>query len=67
MATPNVLINYEHVGILELRFEYILNVVHIMQDELMAWWSATSKDNIKIPSEEDLRVKVKKKRMLGLL
>ncbi|XP_062168264.1 uncharacterized protein LOC133874350 isoform X4 [Alnus glutinosa] len=38
-----------------------------LEDELMAWWSATSSDRWKIPSEEDLRLKVKKKRMLGLL
>lgn len=46
--------------------QYISNH-DFLEDELMAWWSTTSKDNIKIPSEEDLRVKVKKKRMLGLL
>lgn len=32
----------------------------------MAWWSATSIDGGKIPSEEDLTAKIKKKRMLGL-
>ncbi|XP_009378797.2 uncharacterized protein LOC103967246 isoform X1 [Pyrus x bretschneideri] len=36
------------------------------EDELRAWWSATSKGSDKIPSEEDLREKVKRKRMLGL-
>ncbi|KAG6727106.1 hypothetical protein I3842_02G114300 [Carya illinoinensis] len=37
-----------------------------LEDELMAWWSATSIDGGKIPSEEDLTAKIKKKRMLGL-
>ncbi|KAM1724064.1 hypothetical protein ACFX13_022612 [Malus domestica] len=36
------------------------------EDELRAWWYATSKGSDKIPSEEDLREKVKRKRMLGL-
>ncbi|KAG2728041.1 hypothetical protein I3843_01G182700 [Carya illinoinensis] len=36
-----------------------------LEDELMAWWCATSRDGGKIPSEEELRVKFKKKRMLG--
>ncbi|XP_041007724.1 uncharacterized protein LOC121252232 isoform X3 [Juglans microcarpa x Juglans regia] len=36
-----------------------------LEDELMAWWSATSRDGAKIPSEEELGVKFKKKRMLG--
>lgn len=31
----------------------------------MAWWSATLKGGSKIPSEEDLRLKVKEKKMLG--
>lgn len=38
---------------------------YIEQDELMAWWSLTSRNGDKIPSEEDMRVKVKTKRMLG--
>lgn len=36
-----------------------------VEDELMAWWSITSRDSGKIPAEEDLRLKVKEKRMLG--
>lgn len=36
-----------------------------LEDELMAWWSITSRNGDKIPSEEDMRVKVKTKRMLG--
>ncbi|XP_050239491.1 uncharacterized protein LOC126688729 isoform X5 [Quercus robur] len=42
-----------------------LNCHHILQDELMAWWSATSSDSAQIPSEEDLRLKVKKRKVLG--
>lgn len=42
-----------------------LNSHHILQDELMAWWSATSRDSAQIPSEEDLRLKVKKRKVLG--
>ncbi|KAM5550213.1 hypothetical protein ABKV19_027635 [Rosa sericea] len=37
-----------------------------LEDELRAWWSATSKNNAKIPSIEDLREKVKMKKLLGL-
>nr|XP_023915907.1 uncharacterized protein LOC112027474 isoform X2 [Quercus suber] len=36
-----------------------------LEDELMAWWSATSRDSAQIPSEEDLRLKVKKRKVLG--
>ncbi|KAK4586195.1 hypothetical protein RGQ29_023408 [Quercus rubra] len=36
-----------------------------LEDELMAWWSATSRDGAQIPSEEDLRLKVKKRKVLG--
>ncbi|KAM5552994.1 hypothetical protein ABKV19_025307 [Rosa sericea] len=37
-----------------------------LEDEVRAWWSATSKNNAKIPSIEDLREKVKMKKLLGL-
>ncbi|KAL6194848.1 hypothetical protein ACLB2K_035923 [Fragaria x ananassa] len=37
-----------------------------LEDELRAWWSAMSKNNAKIPSEEDLREKEKMKNLLGL-
>ncbi|KAF3952474.1 hypothetical protein CMV_021971 [Castanea mollissima] len=36
-----------------------------LEDELMAWWSATSRDGAQIPSEEDLNLKVKKRKVLG--
>ncbi|PON53245.1 Zinc finger, CCHC-type domain containing protein [Parasponia andersonii] len=36
-----------------------------LEDELMAWWSTTARNGGKIPSEEDLKAKVKTKRMLG--
>ncbi|XP_024023066.1 uncharacterized protein LOC112092093 [Morus notabilis] len=36
-----------------------------LEDELLAWWSITSRNGDKIPSEEDLGVKVKTKKMLG--
>uniref|UniRef100_A0A2P2LGL0 Uncharacterized protein LOC105129485 isoform X1 n=2 Tax=Rhizophora mucronata TaxID=61149 RepID=A0A2P2LGL0_RHIMU len=39
---------------------------YLLEDELMAWWSATSKAGIGLPSEEYLRRKVKEKQMLGL-
>nr|XP_011467863.1 PREDICTED: uncharacterized protein LOC101293145 isoform X1 [Fragaria vesca subsp. vesca]XP_011467867.1 PREDICTED: uncharacterized protein LOC101293145 isoform X1 [Fragaria vesca subsp. vesca] len=37
-----------------------------LEDELRAWWSAMSKNNAKIPSQEDLREKEKMKNLLGL-
>ncbi|CAN0904446.1 hypothetical protein LINGRAHAP2_LOCUS23097 [Linum grandiflorum] len=38
-----------------------------LEDELMAWWSATLKGSgNKVPCEEDLRLKLKDKQMLGL-
>ncbi|KAJ6719475.1 ZINC KNUCKLE (CCHC-TYPE) FAMILY PROTEIN [Salix purpurea] len=36
------------------------------KDELMAWWGATLKGGGNIPSEEDLRLKVKEMKMLGV-
>ncbi|KAJ4844596.1 hypothetical protein Tsubulata_011017 [Turnera subulata] len=36
-----------------------------LEDELMAWWSATLRTGGKIPSEEDLRLKLKDKKALG--
>ncbi|KAJ6771324.1 ZINC KNUCKLE (CCHC-TYPE) FAMILY PROTEIN [Salix koriyanagi] len=36
------------------------------KDELMAWWWATLKGGGNIPSEEDLRLKVKEMKMLGV-
>ncbi|KAF9673524.1 hypothetical protein SADUNF_Sadunf10G0033200 [Salix dunnii] len=36
------------------------------KDELMAWWWATLKGGGKIPSEEDLRLKVEEMTMLGV-
>jgi hypothetical protein len=38
----------------------------ILQDELMAWWRATLKGGGNIPSEEDLRLKAKEMKMLGV-
>ncbi|KAJ6318699.1 hypothetical protein OIU76_014121 [Salix suchowensis] len=35
------------------------------ENELMTWWRATLKDGGKIPSEEDLRLKVKEMKILG--
>ncbi|XP_040374096.1 uncharacterized protein LOC112196794 [Rosa chinensis] len=37
-----------------------------LEDELRAWWSATTKNNAKIPSIEDLREKIEMKKLLGL-
>ncbi|KAJ4722604.1 Zinc finger, CCHC-type [Melia azedarach] len=45
--------------------QYISNH-DFLEDELMAWWSATAKGGGKIPSEEDLRVKVEERKMLGM-
>ncbi|KAL5851965.1 hypothetical protein ACOSQ3_007083 [Xanthoceras sorbifolium] len=45
--------------------QYISNH-DFLEDELMAWWSATAKNSSKIPSEEELRLKVKERKMLGL-
>ncbi|XP_061974478.1 uncharacterized protein LOC133696324 isoform X2 [Populus nigra] len=36
------------------------------EDELMAWWRATLKGGGNIPSEEDLRLKAKEMKMLGV-
>lgn len=36
------------------------------EDELMAWWRATLKGGGNIPSEEDLRMKAKEMKMLGV-
>jgi len=38
----------------------------ILQDELMAWWRATLKGGGNIPSEEDLRMKAKEMKKLGV-
>ncbi|KAJ6689295.1 hypothetical protein OIU85_005674 [Salix viminalis] len=35
------------------------------ENELMSWWRATLKDGGRIPSEEDLRLKVKEMKILG--
>ncbi|PQP94101.1 uncharacterized protein Pyn_15445 [Prunus yedoensis var. nudiflora] len=48
-----------------VKSQYVSNH-DFLEDELKAWWSATSKGNGKLPSEEDLREKVKRKTMLGL-
>lgn len=45
--------------------QYISNH-DFLEDELMAWWSATVKSGSKIPSEEDLIPKIKERKMLGL-
>ncbi|XP_015573439.2 uncharacterized protein LOC8280168 isoform X2 [Ricinus communis] len=37
-----------------------------LEDELKAWWSATSKVGGKLPSEKELRLKVEEKNTLGL-
>ncbi|XP_022722977.1 uncharacterized protein LOC111280085 [Durio zibethinus] len=44
--------------------KYISNHDFLL-DELMAWWRATTRSGGKIPSEEELIMKVKEKRMLG--
>ncbi|EOY05910.1 hypothetical protein QUC31_016535 [Theobroma cacao] len=44
--------------------QYISNH-DFLEDELMAWWSATTRSGGKIPSEEELTSKVKERRMLG--
>ncbi|CAN1128865.1 hypothetical protein LINPERPRIM_LOCUS17108 [Linum perenne] len=44
--------------------QYVSNN-NFLEDELMAWWSATLKGK-KVPCEEELRVKLKDKQMLGL-
>ncbi|KAG8636765.1 hypothetical protein MANES_15G037000v8 [Manihot esculenta] len=36
-----------------------------LEDELVAWWSATSRSGSKLPSEEELRLKAAGKKMLG--
>ncbi|KAG8658631.1 uncharacterized protein LOC110611301 isoform X2 [Manihot esculenta] len=36
-----------------------------LEDELVAWWSATSRSGHKLPSKEELRLKVEEKKMLG--
>ncbi|XP_058001127.1 uncharacterized protein LOC110673214 isoform X2 [Hevea brasiliensis] len=36
-----------------------------LEDELVAWWAATSRSGGKLPSKEDLRLKVEEKKMLG--
>ncbi|XP_039042808.1 uncharacterized protein LOC120181829 isoform X1 [Hibiscus syriacus] len=46
--------------------ESIQNYICILQDELMAWWHSTARSGGKIPSEEQLAMKVKERRMLGL-
>ncbi|KAK2647191.1 hypothetical protein Ddye_022386 [Dipteronia dyeriana] len=45
--------------------QYISNH-DFLEDELMAWWSATAKSGSKIPSEEDLILKMNERKMLGL-
>ncbi|KAJ8764573.1 hypothetical protein K2173_006445 [Erythroxylum novogranatense] len=45
--------------------QYISNH-DFLEDELMAWWSATERGGGKIPSVEDLRLKIKGKKALGL-
>jgi hypothetical protein len=37
-----------------------------VQEEIMEWWSNTSKAGVEIPSEEDLIEKSKKKQLFGL-
>lgn len=48
-----------------VKSQYVSNQ-DFLEDELKAWWSATSKGYGKLPSEEDLREQVKRKTMLGL-
>ncbi|KAK7308010.1 hypothetical protein VNO77_41561 [Canavalia gladiata] len=45
--------------------QYISNH-DFLEEEIMEWWSTTSEAGAKIPSEEDLIEKFKKKKMLGL-
>ncbi|KAK1567959.1 hypothetical protein Q3G72_018653 [Acer saccharum] len=45
--------------------QYISNH-DFLEDELMAWWSAIAKSGSKIPSEEDLILKMNERKMLGL-
>ncbi|KAK9288319.1 hypothetical protein L1049_016770 [Liquidambar formosana] len=44
--------------------QYISNH-DFLEDELMAWWCATLKSGGKVPSEEDLRVKIEEREKLG--
>ncbi|GLU08105.1 hypothetical protein SLE2022_250300 [Rubroshorea leprosula] len=44
--------------------QYISNH-DFLEDELMAWWRATMRSGDKIPSEEELRMKVEERRLLG--
>ncbi|KAI4317961.1 hypothetical protein L6164_025781 [Bauhinia variegata] len=44
--------------------QYISNQ-EFLQDEIIAWWCTTTKAGGKIPCEEELMEKIKKKRMLG--
>ncbi|KAI9087488.1 hypothetical protein K1719_030628 [Acacia pycnantha] len=44
---------------------YISNQ-EFLEEEIIAWWSTSSKAGEGIPSEEDMMEKIKKKRMLGL-
>lgn len=39
--------------------------VLVFQDELMAWWGATTRAGGKIPSEEDLKVKLEERKKFG--
>ncbi|WCJ23950.1 zinc knuckle (CCHC-type) family protein [Euphorbia peplus] len=47
-----------------VKSQYVSNQ-DFLEDELRAWWSATLRGGDKIPSEEELRMKVKEKKMLG--
>ncbi|XP_065863152.1 uncharacterized protein [Euphorbia lathyris] len=47
-----------------VKSQYVSNH-DFLEDELRAWWSATLRGGDKIPSEEELRLKVKEKKMLG--
>ncbi|OMO54771.1 Zinc finger, CCHC-type [Corchorus capsularis] len=44
--------------------QYISNH-DFLEDELIAWWRATTRSGGKIPSEQELSMKVKERRMLG--
>ncbi|GAV69610.1 Plus-3 domain-containing protein [Cephalotus follicularis] len=45
--------------------QYISNN-DFLEDELMAWWIATVKSDGKIPSEQNFRVKLQERKMLGI-
>lgn len=44
----------------------VADIITFLQEELMAWWSATAKSGNNTPSEEELRIKLEERKMLGL-